>query len=191
MSGYKVLIHYSLVKTLSYVCEPHIKLCGSLCFRDICSCVCVCAYHWQPLSCEHPLAKKLYCIYVAVGQKRSTIAQLVKRLTDAGKGAPAVVLCTILVRFLWWHCRVWRSIVAKFLTGELWVIHACICAEAIFKLQLAHWSVLIALGASRFSRSYCYRPFVDCWYELLSRQLFVSMLTVGSCWVLRSVCWWR
>jgi len=28
--------------------------------------------------------KKLYCIYVAVGQKRSTVAQLVKRLTDSG-----------------------------------------------------------------------------------------------------------
>merc|ERR1719230_1000744 len=27
--------------------------------------------------------KRLYCIYVAVGQKRSTVAQLVKRLTDA------------------------------------------------------------------------------------------------------------
>ncbi|XP_071794112.1 ATP synthase subunit alpha, mitochondrial-like [Asterias amurensis] len=27
---------------------------------------------------------KLYCIYVAIGQKRSTVAQLVKRLTDAG-----------------------------------------------------------------------------------------------------------
>lgn len=26
--------------------------------------------------------KKLYCIYVAIGQKRSTVAQLVKRLTD-------------------------------------------------------------------------------------------------------------
>lgn len=26
---------------------------------------------------------KLYCIYVAIGQKRSTVAQLVKRLTDA------------------------------------------------------------------------------------------------------------
>lgn len=31
--------------------------------------------------------KKLYCIYVAIGQKRSTVAQLVKRLTDAGKMA--------------------------------------------------------------------------------------------------------
>lgn len=31
------------------------------------------------------LEKKLYCIYVAIGQKRSTVAQLVKRLTDAGK----------------------------------------------------------------------------------------------------------
>lgn len=28
--------------------------------------------------------KKLYCIYVAIGQKRSTVAQLVKRLTNAG-----------------------------------------------------------------------------------------------------------
>jgi F-type H+-transporting ATPase subunit alpha len=28
--------------------------------------------------------KKLYCIYVAIGQKRSTVAQLVKRFTDAG-----------------------------------------------------------------------------------------------------------
>ncbi|XP_033125174.1 ATP synthase subunit alpha, mitochondrial-like [Anneissia japonica] len=27
---------------------------------------------------------KLYCIYVAIGQKRSTVAQIVKRLTDAG-----------------------------------------------------------------------------------------------------------
>merc|ERR1712036_70337 len=28
--------------------------------------------------------KALYCIYVAIGQKRSTVAQIVKRLTDAG-----------------------------------------------------------------------------------------------------------
>ena len=28
---------------------------------------------------------KLYCIYVAVGQKRSTVAQIVKRLTDSGE----------------------------------------------------------------------------------------------------------
>jgi len=29
------------------------------------------------------LKKKLFCIYVAIGQKRSTVAQIVKRLTDA------------------------------------------------------------------------------------------------------------
>lgn len=29
--------------------------------------------------------KKLYCIYVAIGQKRSTVAQILKRLTDAGE----------------------------------------------------------------------------------------------------------
>ena len=28
--------------------------------------------------------KKLYTIYVAIGQKRSTVAQIVKRLTDSG-----------------------------------------------------------------------------------------------------------
>ena len=28
--------------------------------------------------------KKLYCIYVAIGQKRSTVAQIVKTLQDAG-----------------------------------------------------------------------------------------------------------
>ena len=33
--------------------------------------------------------KKLYCIYVAIGQKRSTVAQLVKRLTDAGRSSAA------------------------------------------------------------------------------------------------------
>lgn len=31
-----------------------------------------------------PAEKKLYCIYVAIGQKRSTVAQIVKRLTDNG-----------------------------------------------------------------------------------------------------------
>src|SRR6185369_3909679 len=29
-------------------------------------------------------SKKLYCIYVAIGQKRSTVAQIVKTLADAG-----------------------------------------------------------------------------------------------------------
>ena len=33
---------------------------------------------------KHCAEKKLYCIYVAIGQKRSTVAQIVKRLTDAG-----------------------------------------------------------------------------------------------------------
>ena len=38
--------------------------------------------------------KKLYCIYVAIGQKRSTVAQIVKRLTDSGK--------TVLADCIWW-----------------------------------------------------------------------------------------
>merc|ERR1711971_969284 len=37
--------------------------------------------------------KKLYCIYVAIGQKRSTVAQIVKRLTDAD--ASEITACTL------------------------------------------------------------------------------------------------
>ncbi len=35
--------------------------------------------------CSNVAEKKLYCIYVAIGQKRSTVAQIVKRLSDAGE----------------------------------------------------------------------------------------------------------
>lgn len=42
-----------------------------------------------------PLEKKLYCIYVAIGQKRSTVAQLVKRLTDTGQGVWTLFLGNI------------------------------------------------------------------------------------------------
>merc|ERR1719205_175247 len=37
--------------------------------------------------------KKLMCIYVAVGQKRSTVAQIVKRLTDADAMKYSIVVC--------------------------------------------------------------------------------------------------
>merc|ERR1712186_293201 len=37
-------------------------------------------------------SKKLYCIYVAIGQKRSTVAQIVKRLTDADAMGYSVVV---------------------------------------------------------------------------------------------------
>ncbi|XP_047114429.1 ATP synthase subunit alpha, mitochondrial [Schistocerca piceifrons] len=36
--------------------------------------------------------KKLYCIYVAIGQKRSTVAQIVKRLTDSGAIGYSVIV---------------------------------------------------------------------------------------------------
>ncbi|KAB0386261.1 hypothetical protein FD755_001217, partial [Muntiacus reevesi] len=35
------------------------------------------------IGCSQHELKKLYCIYVAIGQKRSTVAQLIKTLTDA------------------------------------------------------------------------------------------------------------
>jgi F-type H+-transporting ATPase subunit alpha len=37
-------------------------------------------------------SKKLYCIYVAVGQKRSTVAQLVKKLEESGAMAYTIVV---------------------------------------------------------------------------------------------------
>ena len=37
-------------------------------------------------------AKKLYCVYVAVGQKRSTVAQLVKKLEETGAIAYSIVV---------------------------------------------------------------------------------------------------
>jgi F-type H+/Na+-transporting ATPase subunit alpha len=37
-------------------------------------------------------SKKLYCVYVAVGQKRSTVAQLVKKLEEAGAMAYTIVI---------------------------------------------------------------------------------------------------
>ena len=36
--------------------------------------------------------KKLYCIYVAIGQKRSTVAQLVKKLEESGPSAYTIVV---------------------------------------------------------------------------------------------------
>ncbi|KAF0990069.1 hypothetical protein HZS_3341 [Henneguya salminicola] len=38
-------------------------------------------------------SKKLYCIYVAIGQKRSTVAQLVKKLTDADAMKYTIIVC--------------------------------------------------------------------------------------------------
>jgi F0F1-type ATP synthase alpha subunit len=38
-------------------------------------------------------SEKLYCVYVAIGQKRSTVAQLVKILSEAG----ALEYCIIVV----------------------------------------------------------------------------------------------
>ena len=37
-------------------------------------------------------SKKLYCVYVAIGQKRSTVAQLVKKLEEAGAMAYSIVV---------------------------------------------------------------------------------------------------
>lgn len=33
----------------------------------------------------HFSEEKLYCVYVAIGQKRSTVAQIMKRLDNAGE----------------------------------------------------------------------------------------------------------
>lgn len=50
--------------------------------------------------------KKLYCIYVAIGQKRSTVAQIVKRLTDAGMYSKLfIVSCSKNIN-LWMFCKI-------------------------------------------------------------------------------------
>ena len=46
----------------------------------------------KPLNAGDDESKKLYCIYVAVGQKRSTIAQVVKALEEAGAMEYSVVI---------------------------------------------------------------------------------------------------
>jgi len=38
----------------------------------------------KPINAGNDESKKLYCVYVAVGQKRSTVAQIVKTLEDSG-----------------------------------------------------------------------------------------------------------
>ncbi|KAL5481991.1 hypothetical protein EMCRGX_G022269 [Ephydatia muelleri] len=43
--------------------------------------------------------KKLYCIYVAIGQKRSTVAQLVKRLTDTDAMKYTIVVSCAMGEF--------------------------------------------------------------------------------------------
>ncbi|KAK7934247.1 hypothetical protein WMY93_005143 [Mugilogobius chulae] len=48
--------------------------------------------------------KKLYCIYVAIGQKRSTVAQLVKRLTDADAMKYTIVVSALPLTLL--HCSI-------------------------------------------------------------------------------------
>ena len=61
-------------------------------------------------------SKKLYCIYVAVGQKRSTVAQLVKKLEESGAIEYSIVVAATasdpaLCSF--WHLiqpHLWRNI---------------------------------------------------------------------------------
>ena len=47
--------------------------------------------------------KKLYCIYVAIGQKRSTVAQIVKTLQDAGAMDYTIVVSA--TRLILPHCN--------------------------------------------------------------------------------------
>jgi len=46
----------------------------------------------KPINQGDDESKKLYCIYVAVGQKRSTVAQIVKQLEDAGAMEYSIVV---------------------------------------------------------------------------------------------------
>jgi F-type H+-transporting ATPase subunit alpha len=46
----------------------------------------------KPVNATGDESKKLYCIYVAIGQKRSTVAQVVKTLEDAGAMEYSIVV---------------------------------------------------------------------------------------------------
>ncbi|HEX2890134.1 F0F1 ATP synthase subunit alpha [Vineibacter terrae] len=46
----------------------------------------------KPINAGNDESKKLYCVYVAVGQKRSTVAQIVKTLEDAGAMEYSIVV---------------------------------------------------------------------------------------------------
>ena len=46
----------------------------------------------KPVNTQDDESKKLYCIYVAVGQKRSTVAQIVKSLEEAGAMEYSIVV---------------------------------------------------------------------------------------------------
>jgi len=46
----------------------------------------------KPVNAQDDESKKLYCIYVAVGQKRSTVAQIVKSLEEAGAMEYSIVV---------------------------------------------------------------------------------------------------
>jgi F-type H+/Na+-transporting ATPase subunit alpha len=46
----------------------------------------------KPINASDDESKKLYCIYVAIGQKRSTVAQIVKALEDSGAMKYSIVV---------------------------------------------------------------------------------------------------
>jgi F-type H+-transporting ATPase subunit alpha len=45
-----------------------------------------CILHQKACNALVPKNKRVYCVYVAIGQKRSTVAQLVKLFTQVGGG---------------------------------------------------------------------------------------------------------
>src|SRR3546814_3784831 len=47
---------------------------------------------WSSDVCSSDLGQKLYCIYVAVGQKRSTVAQIVRALEENGAMEYSIVV---------------------------------------------------------------------------------------------------
>ena len=78
-------------------CQPNMclfytyNIMYNYCVSVLAMCICTCYVYLLCVYCMSvfivlflPTEKKLYCIYVAIGQKRSTVAQLVKRFTDAG-----------------------------------------------------------------------------------------------------------
>lgn len=83
---------------------------------------------------------KLYCIYVAIGQKRSTVAQIVKRLTDAGT--------------MWIH---------SFVTlGNLEVFILLACTLFFFSIDAMKYTVIVSATASEAAPLQYLAPYSGC-----------------------------
>ena len=62
-------------------------------------------------------SKKLYCVYVAIGQKRSTVAQFVKTLEENGAMEYSIVVAATASGWQWQQCTGVAAMAGDWLCG--------------------------------------------------------------------------